>query len=61
MDHLLPLADVWMHGHLHCMNDYVVEGSDDGRPWSCRVVANPLGYWNKGEQEAFREDLVIEV
>lgn len=61
MDHLFPLADVWMHGHLHCMNDYVVEGSDDGRPWSCRVVANPLGYWNKGEQEAFREDLVIEV
>jgi hypothetical protein len=24
-------------------------------------VANPLGYSSKGEQEAFREDLVIEV
>jgi predicted phosphodiesterase len=59
LDALLPLADVWMHGHLHCMNDYVVEGVDNGRPWSCRVVANPLGYARKGEREAFREDLVI--
>jgi hypothetical protein len=37
----------------------VVEGRDEGRPWSCRVVANPLGYASKGEREAFREDLVI--
>jgi predicted phosphodiesterase len=61
MDAMFPLADVWMHGHLHCANDYVVEGSEGGRPWSCRVVANPLGYVSKGEQEAFREDLVIEL
>jgi hypothetical protein len=61
LDALFPLADVWMHGHLHCMNDYVVEGVDDGRAWSCRVVANPLGYARKGEREAFREDLVITV
>ncbi len=59
LDELFPLAQVWMHGHLHCMNDYVVEGVENGRPWSCRVVANPLGYARKGEQEAFREDLVI--
>jgi predicted phosphodiesterase len=61
LDGLFPRVDVWMHGHLHCMNDYVVTGSEDGRPWSCRVVANPLGYARKGEQAAFREDLVIEV
>ncbi|MCS0656886.1 metallophosphoesterase [Massilia terrae] len=61
LDELFPLADVWMHGHLHCMNDYVAEGVEDGRPWSCRVVANPLGYARKGEREAFREDLVITV
>ena len=61
MDHLLPLADVWVHGHLHCHNDYVATGIDEGRPWSCRVVANPLGYLSKGEQEAFRPDLVIEL
>lgn len=61
MDALIPYADVWMHGHLHCLNDYVVEGEVDGLARSCRVVANPLGYANKGEQAAFRPELVIEV
>ena len=61
MDALFPFADLWMHGHLHCMNDYTVTGSENGRPWSCRVVANPLGYLSKGEQEGFRPELVIEV
>jgi hypothetical protein len=27
----------------------------------CRVVANPLGYVGKGEQEGFRSGLLIEV
>ena len=61
LDDLLPLADVWMHGHLHCPNDYVVEGRKDGQTWACRVVANPLGYLSKGEQASFREKLVVEV
>lgn len=61
LDDLLPWADLWLHGHLHCLNDYVVSGVDDGRAWSCRVVANPLGYLSKGEQEGFRPGLVIEV
>jgi len=61
LDDLLSLAEVWMHGHLHCMNDYLVSGVDGGRPWSCRVVANPLGYLSKGEQEGFRPGLVIEL
>jgi len=61
MDDFLPLADFWLHGHLHCCNDYVVRGQQDGRDWSCRVVANPLGYIAKGEQADFREDLVIEI
>ena len=61
LDDLFPLAHVWMHGHLHCMNDYIVEGNHDGRSWACRVVANPLGYLSKGEQAAFRENLVIEL
>jgi predicted phosphodiesterase len=59
LDALLPLADVWMHGHLHCMNDYVVEDKATGK--TCRVVANPLGYLSKNEQVQFREHLVIEV
>ena len=59
LDALLPLADVWMHGHLHCMNDYLVEDKETGK--TCRVVANPLGYLSKNEQIAFRQNLVIEV
>jgi len=51
LDALLPQARVWLHGHLHCPNDYVKHG--------CRVVANPLGYARKGEQQAFRESLLI--
>jgi hypothetical protein len=61
MDDFLPLADLWLHGHLHCRNDYVVRGHADGRDWACRVVANPLGYVAKGEQADYREDLVIEI
>lgn len=61
MDDLLPLAQVWMHGHLHCLNDFVVQGTSGGKDYSCRVVANPLGYASKGEQAAFRERLVIDV
>ena len=61
LDALFPLVNVWMHGHLHCANDYLVEGREHNRPWSCRVVANPLGYLSKGEQASFREHLVVEV
>ncbi|HYW55583.1 MAG TPA: metallophosphoesterase [Polaromonas sp.] len=52
-DEFLPQADLWLHGHLHCPCDYVKNG--------CRVVANPLGYARKGEQEKFRPDLLITV
>ena len=61
MDDFLPAAQVWMHGHLHCPNDYVVSGEADGRPFSCRVVANTLGYRGTGEQEGFQEGFVVEV
>ena len=53
LDELLPQAQLWLHGHLHCAFDYVKDG--------CRVVANPLGYRSKGEQESFRPQLLIEV
>ncbi len=45
LDHLLPKAQLWLHGHLHAPSDYVKNG--------CRVVANPLGYARKNEQLAF--------
>jgi len=45
LEALLPHAQLWLHGHLHCPSDYVHAG--------CRVVANPLGYAHKGEQMRF--------
>ncbi len=53
LDELLPMADLWLHGHLHCALDY--------REGRCRVVANPLGYAGKGEQEAFQPACVISI
>ena len=53
LDDLLVLADYWLHGHLHCPQDYVAQG--------CRVLANPLGYAVKGEQDAFRWNFVFDV
>jgi Icc-related predicted phosphoesterase len=61
LDELLPLADVWLHGHVHCACDYVVTGMRHGVEKSCHVIANPLGYLEKGEQEGYRAGLVIEV
>lgn len=61
LDDLFKSAQLWLHGHLHCLNNYVVEGRDGAHSWSCRVVANPLGYLSKGEQEGFRPALVIEL
>ena len=55
LDELLPQADLWLHGHLHCAIDW---RDDSGR---CRVVANPLGYEKKGEQAAFVPQLTIAV
>jgi hypothetical protein len=50
---LMAQAQWWLHGHLHCQHDYVEAG--------CRVVANTLGYARKGEQEGFREQLVLDL
>lgn len=62
LDELITKADLWMHGHLHCFNDYKVTDTNAGvSPHTCRVVANPLGYVHKGEQQAFCEDLIISV
>ena len=53
LDDLLPAAQLWLHGHLHCTVDYTVDG--------CRVVANPLGYARKGEQLSFKPQNCITV
>jgi predicted phosphodiesterase len=56
LDELFDHADFWLHGHLHCPSDYRA-----GRADRCRVVANPLGYASKGEQEGFRPMLSIDL
>jgi len=62
LDRLLPRARLWLHGHLHAPSDYTVRGeAQDGTLWQCRVVANPLGYARKGEQESFKPRCVIAV
>ncbi|MDI1244751.1 MAG: metallophosphoesterase [Rhodoferax sp.] len=61
LDELLPFAQVWMHGHLHCAHNYTVRGNQDGHEFACQVVANPLGYLHKGEQASFVEGFVVDV
>lgn len=62
LDDCLPHAQLWLHGHLHAPSDYLVRGARaDGAPWSCRIVANPLGYARKGEQATFQPHCVLTV
>ncbi len=57
-DDLIPRADLWLHGHLHCRHDYRVDRA--GRLPS-RVVCNPLGLAKKGEQAGHDPLLLIEL
>lgn len=63
LDHLLPHAQLWLHGHLHAPSDYTVSGTNPAtqEAWQCRVVANPLGYARKGEQATFQSKLCLTV
>jgi Calcineurin-like phosphoesterase len=56
-DDLLPLVDVWLHGHLHCRHDYVVPHARGGT----RVVCQARGLESKGEAEGFDPFKLIEV
>ena len=49
-DELIPLADLWLHGHLHCRHDYTVD-----RPGRAptRVVSQARGLLRKGECVGF--------
>jgi hypothetical protein len=49
-DDLIPLADLWLHGHLHCRHDYTVPRP--GRT-ATRVVCQAMGLLRKGEGEGF--------
>jgi predicted phosphodiesterase len=57
-DDLIALADVWLHGHLHCRHDYRV--NRPGRLAS-RVVCQARGLVAKGEAEGFDPLRLIEL
>ncbi|HWH83838.1 MAG TPA: metallophosphoesterase [Burkholderiaceae bacterium] len=56
-DDLMPGVDLWIHGHLHCVHDYVVEHARG----ATRVVCNARGHARKGEAAAHRPQWVLEV
>jgi hypothetical protein len=58
-DDLLPQAELWLHGHLHCRHDYTVPRGEGGAP--TRVVCQAMGLAFKGEDEGFDPLRVIEV
>ena len=58
-DDLLPLADLWLHGHLHCRHDYLAPAPGRARP--TRVVCNARGLAKKGEDAGFDGALVLDV
>jgi len=60
-DELLPLADLWLHGHLHCRHDYrVMHPPGAPRPFT-RVVSNARGHGHKGESAGYDPLMCIEV
>jgi hypothetical protein len=48
-DDLLPLADLWIHGHLHCRHDYRVAHAEG----QTRVVCNARGHSRKSEADGY--------
>jgi hypothetical protein len=49
-DALLPMAALWLHGHLHCRHDYTVLHDDGQRT---RVVSQARGLDAKGECQGY--------
>jgi hypothetical protein len=56
-DDLIPRADLWIHGHLHCRHDYFVSHAGG----STRVVCNARGHEWRGEAEGHVPRLILEV
>ncbi|MFY9512748.1 MAG: metallophosphoesterase [Rubrivivax sp.] len=57
-DDLIPRADLWLHGHLHCRHDYRVD-RPGARP--SRVVCHARGLAGKGEADGHEPGRLIEV
>ena len=57
-DDLLPRADLWLHGHLHCRHDYRLERAGQA---PVRVVCNARGLLAKGEHLGYDPLRVFEI
>jgi hypothetical protein len=57
-DDLIPRADLWLHGHLHCRHDYVVERFGQA---PSRVVCQARGLESKGEAAGFEPLRLVEI
>ena len=57
-DDLIPRADLWLHGHLHCRHDYRVPRA--GRA-PTRVVCQARGLVKKGEEQGLDALKLIEL
>jgi hypothetical protein len=56
-DDLLPKAQLWIHGHLHCRHDYAVPHAAG----VARVVCNARGHSHKGEHDSFNGLLTVDL
>jgi len=54
---LMPRADLWIHGHLHCRHDYRVAHAEG----ETRVVCNARGHSRKGEADHYDGLFTLEV
>jgi len=57
-DDLIPRADLWLHGHLHCRHDYSLLRA--GRT-PARVVCQARGLAKKGEDQGFDAGKLLEI
>jgi hypothetical protein len=53
LDHLVPKADLWIHGHTHGSSDYCLLNGG-------RVISNPRGYRDENER-GFNPKLIVEI
>ncbi len=57
-DDLIPRADLWLHGHLHCRHDYRVARSGQ---LPTRVVCQARGLLSRGETSGLDTQRLIEI
>jgi hypothetical protein len=57
-DDLIPLTDLWLHGHLHCRHDYSVARAGLA---PSRVVSQARGMLGKGECEGYQPFKLIDL